>query len=163
MSIPPATDPATGDSARAQPDAKGWIGLPPILVGVIGGVSFQLHSIAVFGVMLFPAVGLIIAGVVTVGSAVGIAAVFRAMTRRWRPLASALLATFAALVCWLPVLGAVPIAYGVLNGLGPVAVGVIVGALATLTMPGRWKLIGAISTVVVAVATVAPIVVELIA
>ena len=143
-------DPTTGDSAPAQPDAKGWIGLLPILVGVVGGVAFQLHSIAVFAAMIFPVAGLILAGVVTVGSAVGVAAVFRARTGQWRPVASALLALFPALVFWLPVLG-------------PVAVGVIVAALATLTMPGRWKLVGAIASVVVAVATLAPIAVELFA
>jgi hypothetical protein len=163
MTMPPAMDPTTGDSAPAQPDAKGWIGLLPILVGVVGGVAFQLHSIAVFAAMIFPVAGLILAGVVAVGSAVGVAAVFRARTGQWRPVASALLALFPALVFWLPVLGPVPVAFGVLTALGPVVVGVIMGALATLTMPGRWKLVGAIASVVVAVATLAPIAVELFA
>ena len=163
MTIPPAADATTGDPSPEQPGTRVLIGLLPIVIGVIGAITFQLHSIAVFGVMFFPAVGLIIAGVVTVGSAVGIAAVFRALTGRWRPVAAALLATFPALVVWLPVLGPVPMAYGALSALGPIVVGIVVGALAMLTMPGRWRLAGAISAAVVAVAALVPIAIELIA
>lgn len=130
---------------------------------MIGAVAFQLHSIAVIGVMVFPAVGLIIAGVVAAVGAVGIVAVFRARTGQWRPAASILLALFPALVIWLPVLGAVPIAYGALSALGPLSVGIVVGALAMLTMPGRWKLAGAISAAVVTFAALVPIVVGSIA
>lgn len=64
--------------------------------GIRGAVAFQLHSNAVIGVIVFPAVGLIIAGVVAVVSAVGIAAVFRA--KKLAGAISAAVVTFAALV-----------------------------------------------------------------
>lgn len=162
MTIPPATDATAGDSSPAQPDAKGWIGIIPILIGVIGAIAFELYTIAVIGMMIFPALGVIIAGVVAVGSAVGIAGVHRARTGNWRPVASAVLALFPALFFWLSVFVRVPGPFGVLTALGPIAVGVMVGALATLTMPGRWKLVGAISAAVIAV-TLVPIAIEMIA
>lgn len=154
MTNPPGTDAAPDHPATVQPRPQGWIGLVPILVAVVGAIAAELYTFATIGMMIIPAVGFAIAGLTLIGTAVAIAALFRSITGQWRPFASTALALFAALVHWLPVLAPVPMLFSAVSTT-PVLQGAAVGALAMLALPGRWRLAGAISAALIAVAVIA--------
>jgi hypothetical protein len=155
VTIPPGTDAAPDEPLMVRPRPKVWIGLLPISVTVVTVIAVQLYTLGTIGVMIFPAVGFTIAGIILIGNAAGIAALFRSITARWHPLASTALALFTALAYWLPIVAPVPMLYGALSGI-PVLLGAAVGALAMLALPGRWRLGGVISAVLIVVALIVP-------
>lgn len=155
MTTPPGTDAAPDEPVTVRTRPKVWIGLLPILVAVVTVVAVQLHTLGTIGVMIFPAVGFTITGITLLGNAAGIAALFRWITGQWHPLVSTALALFTALAYWLPVIAPVPMLYGALAAV-PVLLGAVVGALAMLALPGRWRLAGAISVALIAVALIVP-------
>jgi hypothetical protein len=155
VTTPPGTDAAPDEPATVRPRPKVWIGLLPILVAVVTIVAVQLHTLGTIGVMIFPAVGFTITGITLLGNAAGIAVLFRWMTGQWHPLVSIALALFTALAYWLPVVAPVPMLYGALSAI-PVLLGAAVGALAMLALPARWRVAGAISAAIIAVALIVP-------
>ena len=155
MTTPPGTDAAPDEPVTVRPRPKVWIGLLPISVAIATVVAVQLHTLGTIGVMIFPAVGFTIAGFTLLGNAAGIAALYRWITGQWHPLVSTALALFTALAYWLPVVAPVPMLYGALSAI-PVLLGVAVGALAMLALPGRWRLAGVISAALIAIALVVP-------
>jgi hypothetical protein len=80
---------------------------------------------------------------------------YRWITGQWHPLVWTALALFTALAYWLPVVAPVPMLYGALSAI-PVLLGAAVGALAMLALPGRWRVAGAISAALIAVALIVP-------
>lgn len=131
------------------------------MVGVISAVAAEVLRYGAGLILFGQPFGFAIVAATIVADAVVIAALFRSITGRARPIAAIMLALLPAFGVGIGIITSGQFLVSLVFG-GPasVVIGASVGGLSMLALPGWWRLAGAMSAVVIAIPLTVPLVAD---